>query len=71
MCNQHFQIDYDKVTGTIMLKNLNLDSTQSCGIYKMLFEHEYHNLQPGDSFRIGSLEFLTERFNTGIVSDIG
>jgi hypothetical protein len=26
---------------------------------------------PGDAIRIGSLEFLTERFNTGIVSDIG
>jgi len=54
-----------------MLRNLNFNSEQSCGVYKMLFEHEHHNLQPGDSFRIGSLEFLTERFNTGIVSDIG
>ena len=37
----------------------------------MLFEHENHNLQPGDAFRIGTLEFLIERFNTGIISDIG
>jgi len=42
-----------------MLRNLNFDSEKSCGLYKMLFDTEYHNLQPGDSFRIGSLEFLT------------
>ena len=53
------------------MRNLELDYEKSCGLYKMLFETEYHNLQPGDAFRIGSLEFITERFNTGIVSDIG
>jgi hypothetical protein len=37
----------------------------------MLFANENHNLQPGDSFRIGTLEFQIERFNTGIICDIG
>ena len=71
ICSHHFEIDYDKIRGTVILRNLNLDTEQSCGLYKMLFDHENHNLQPGDAFRIGSLEFLIERFNTGIVSDIG
>ena len=53
------------------MRNLNLNSDQSCGLYKMLFDGEHHNLQPGDSFRIGTLEFLIERYNTGIISDIG
>jgi hypothetical protein len=69
--NQHFEIDYDKIRGTVILRNSNLNTQESCGLYKMLFDHENHNLQPGDAFRIGTLEFLIERFNTGIVSDIG
>jgi serine/threonine protein phosphatase PrpC len=32
---------------------------------------EEYLLRPGDSFRIGNLEFLTERFNTGAVADDG
>jgi hypothetical protein len=32
---------------------------------------EDYILKPGDIFRIGSLEFMTERFNTGVVSEIG
>ena len=28
-------------------------------------------MRPGHAFRIGTLEFLVERYNTGIVSDIG
>lgn len=34
--NQHFEIDYDKIGGSIMLRNLNFDCGQSCGLYKML-----------------------------------
>ena len=69
--NQHFEIDFDKIRGKIMLRNLDMDINRSCGLYKMLFDNEYHNLQPGDAFRIGLLEFLVERFNTGCLSDIG
>jgi hypothetical protein len=54
-----------------VLRNCNFDCNQSIGLYKKLFNHEFYNLQPGDAFRIGSLEFLCERFNTGIISDIG
>ena len=71
ICSQHFEIDYDKIRGTIVMRNLNLNTDQSCGLYKMLFDGESHNLQPGDSFRIGSLEFLIERYNAGVISDIG
>lgn len=71
MTSHHFEIDYDKIRGTIVLRNLNLNAEESCGVYKMLFTQEHHNLQPGDAFRIGTLEFLIERFNTGIISDIG
>jgi len=71
ICNHHFEVDYDKIKGTIMLRNLNLNTEMSCGLYKMLFESEQYNLQPGDGFRIGTLEFIVERFNNGIVCDIG
>lgn len=71
IAGHHFEIDFDRVLGTLKLRNLCLDTEQSCGLYKMLFDTEHHNLQPGDAFRIGSLEFLIERFNTGIISDIG
>ena len=32
---------------------------------------EEYVLQPDDAFRIGLLEFQVQRFNTGVVSDIG
>lgn len=54
-----------------MLKTLNLNSWESCGVYKRLFEQESYILRPGHAFRIGTLEFLVERLNTGVVSDIG
>jgi hypothetical protein len=67
----HFEIDYDRKCGSLMLRNLNLDTKESCGLYKMLLQNEGFNLQPGTAFRIGSLEFVVERFNHGIISDIG
>ena len=36
--DKHFEIDYDKIGGTIMLRNLNFDCEESCGLYKMLFQ---------------------------------
>lgn len=54
-----------------MMKNLNLDCWESCGVYQRLFDTESYSLRPGHAFRIGTLEFLVERFNTGIISDIG
>ena len=65
----HMEIVYDH--NTLVLKNLNLNSTESCGVYRRLFEGEAYSLRPGNSFWIGTLEFLVERYNTGIVSDIG
>jgi serine/threonine protein phosphatase PrpC len=44
---------------------------ESCGVYRRLFDQESYSLRPGHAFRIGTLEFLVERYNTGIVSDIG
>jgi len=66
---QHFEIEYDN--NTLLIRNLNLDCWESCGVYKRIFEEEQYSLRPGNAFRIGTLEFLVERFNTGIVSDIG
>jgi len=67
--DRHFEIVFDK--NTMIMRNLNLDCWQSCGLYRRLFENEAYNLRPDAAFRIGTLEFLVERFNTGIVSDIG
>jgi hypothetical protein len=53
------------------MKNLNLNCLESCGLYKRLYNDEEYSLRPGNAFRIGTLEFVVERFNTGIVSDIG
>jgi len=53
------------------LHNLNELTEESCGLYKRLFVGEQFYLRPEDAFRIGKQEFLLERFNTGIISDIG
>jgi hypothetical protein len=42
--SQHFEIDYDKTRGTIVMRNLNLKTKQSCGLYRMLFDGECYNL---------------------------
>lgn len=65
----HFEISFKN--NSLYLKNINLNCWESCGVYKRLFDGENYSLRPGSAFRIGTLEFLTERFNTGIVSDIG
>jgi hypothetical protein len=54
-----------------MLRNLNFNPNESYGLYKRLFKDEHLNLQPGSAFRIGNLEFVVERFNQGVVLDIG
>ena len=65
----HFEIKYHKQALTMI--NLNMKEQESCGLYKKLLPEESWSLRPGDAFRIGTLEFVVERFNTGIVSDIG
>ena len=65
----HFEIVYENMT--VIVKNLNLNCEESCGLYKRIFEEELYCLRPGNAFRIGTLEFLVERYNTGIVADIG
>ena len=67
--DSHFEILFD--SNTLILRNLNENCWESCGVYKRLFDSESHSLRPGHAFRIGTLEFLVERYNTGIVSDIG
>jgi hypothetical protein len=66
---RHFEVVFDN--NTMTMRNLNLDCLESCGLYRRLFDNEAYNLRPDTAFRIGKLEFLVERFNTGIVSDIG
>ena len=67
--DRHFEIEYD--LNTLMIRNLNLDCWESCGVYRRVFNDEEYCLRPGNAFRIGTLEFMVERYNTGIVSDIG
>jgi hypothetical protein len=67
--DRHFEIVFDQ--NTMLLINSNLNCPDSCGVYKRIFEDEMYCLRPGNAFRIGTLEFLVERYNTGIVSDIG
>jgi hypothetical protein len=66
---EHFEIVFNN--STLVLRNLNTNCWESCGVYRRLFDQESFSLRPGHAFRIGTLEFLVERFNTGIVSDIG
>ena len=65
----HFEITFEN--NSLFLRNLNLNSWESCGVYRRLFDGEAYSLRPGNAFWIGTLEFLVERYNTGIVSDIG
>ena len=67
--DRHFEISYER--NVLWFKSLCTESSQSCGIYRKLEEAEDYILKPGCAFRIGTLEFEVERFNTGIVSDIG
>ena len=67
--DRQFEIVFDN--NTLMIKNLNLDCWQSCGVYRRIFNDESYNLKPGNAFRIGTLEFLVERYNTALVTDIG
>ncbi len=55
----------------MLMRNLNLNTEESCGIYKRLSASEEWNLRPGNAFRIGTLEFVVERFNTAVVTEIG
>lgn len=66
---EHFEILFSD--NTLILRSLNNISEESCGVYMRLFPEETFSLKPGNAFRIGTLEFCVERFNTGIVSDIG
>ena len=67
--DSHFEIVFE--SNTLMLKNLNENCAESCGVYRRLFDQEICILRPNNAFRIGTLEFLFERYNTGVVSDIG
>lgn len=67
----HFQLVYDPVLCSLLIKNICMDSNESCGVYRRLEKDEEFVLEPDDAFRIGTLEFQVQRFNTGVVSDIG
>jgi hypothetical protein len=66
----HFEIYYDMLLGTIIMSSLQTESGIG-NVYQRLQKSELHELYPGDQFVIGLLEFQTQRFNTGIVSEIG
>ena len=66
---KQFEIVFEK--GQLIMRNINIKSGSSFGLYRKLDDEENFILRPGVAFRIGTLEFEVERFNTGIVSDIG
>lgn len=53
---RHFEIVFDN--NTLVIRTLNLNCAESCGVYKRLFDDEQYILRPGNAFRIGTLEFL-------------
>ena len=67
----HFQLVYDPVLCSLLIQNICIDSLESCGVYRRLEPSEEFVLEPDDAFRIGTLEFQVQRFNTGVISDIG
>ena len=67
----HMQIFFDSHSCSLVFSNANLDPTESCGIYRMLEKNEDYKMNPDDAFRIGTLEFQVQRFNAGVVADIG
>ena len=67
----HFTVLYDPVLCSLLIHNTCIDCFESCGVYRRLEANEEFVLEPDDAFRIGSLEFQVQRFNAGVVSDIG
>jgi len=67
----HFEIIYSVENRCLTLQTLNGDLETSSGVYRKLEASQAHDLKPDDAFRIGSLEFHVQRFNTGVYSDIG
>ena len=39
--------------------------------YFKLYPDERHMIHPGDIFQMGLLQFAVERFNTGVIADVG
>jgi hypothetical protein len=62
-----FECFFDFRIGKHVLRRVN---AKAC-IYQKLYANEQQELLPGDMFGIGSLQFEVQRFNVGIVSDIG
>lgn len=69
--NKHFQLFYDSLCCSLLMKNEEIDCAESCGVYRRMKIEEEFKLQPDDAFRIGTLEFAVQRFNAGCLSDIG
>ena len=49
----------------------NLASQDTYGLYKKLFVNEQYSLMPDDAFKIGTLTFEVQSYNTGIFASIG
>ena len=48
-----------------------VDAYDSPSAFYRLYRDESYHLQPGDIMKTGLLTFAAERFNTGIVADVG
>lgn len=69
--SRHCDIYYDFRNRCIRLRNLNLNPSVSCGVYRKIPYEMNLEMLPEDAMRIGSLEFLMQRFNTGVSASIG
>lgn len=57
VCENHFQLVYDPILCSLLIKNVCIDCFESCGVYRCLERNEEYVLEPDDAFRIGTLEF--------------
>ena len=71
VASRHADIYYDFRNRCIRLRNLQLDQSKSCGVYRRMPKDDLFEMLPEDATRIGNLEFLMQRFNTGVANSIG
>jgi hypothetical protein len=68
----NLQIYFDRGTCFIAADNYEfVNSYESPSAYFNLLKDEKYLAHPGTIFKVGDSEFALERFNTGIVADIG
>lgn len=62
-----FEIFYDLRLGSVVMRRIHWQ----CTIAQRLLPKENLEVLPGDFFEIGTLQFEVQRYNIGLVTDIG